>query len=271
MGKIFKVADVSEHNNVTSFKNVDAVMIRCGYGFDNQDKKVIKHIELAKKEKKPFGFYFYSYACTLAESDLEKRWLIDFIKKYKPELPVTIDMEDADGYKVRHGNPNKETLTKICLNLLNAVESAGYYAQLYCNVDWWLNRLESPKLRKFDLWIASWGVSVKPDVSDAEYMWQYTSSANVDGLGSRVDMSNAYVNYPQIIKAKGLNGWKKKDTSLKVGDKVKVKKAINYDTGKPFAVYYKNYDVLEIKGERVVIGIGKTVTSAIDIDNIEKL
>ena len=112
-------------------------------------------------------------------------------------------MEDADGYKVRHGNPNKETLTKICLNLLNAVESAGYYAQLYCNVDWWLNRLESPKLRKFDLWIASWGVSVKPDVSDAEYMWQYTSSANVDGLGSRVTCQMLMLIIPKLSKQKG--------------------------------------------------------------------
>lgn len=58
--------------------------------------------------------------------------------------------------------------------------------------------------------------------------------------------------------------------SINVGDKVKVVKNITY-TGKSFKTYYKTYDVLEVKGDRVVIGIGDTITCAINISNIEKV
>lgn len=57
---------------------------------------------------------------------------------------------------------------------------------------------------------------------------------------------------------------------INVGDKVKVINAIQYN-GEPFVLYYDTYDVLEINGDRVVIGIGDTVTCAINLNNIEKL
>lgn len=62
--------------------------------------------------------------------------------------------------------------------------------------------------------------------------------------------------------------------TLHVFDKVKVLKAIQYN-GQPFKTYYEIYDVIEIKGDRVVIGIitpkEKTVTCAININNIRKV
>ena len=58
--------------------------------------------------------------------------------------------------------------------------------------------------------------------------------------------------------------------NIKVGDKVKVLNNIQYN-GEPFVIYYDFYDVLEINNDRVVIGIGNTVTCAININNIEKV
>ncbi len=55
---------------------------------------------------------------------------------------------------------------------------------------------------------------------------------------------------------------------FKKGEKVKVLKAINYDNGKKFTLWYDAYDVIDVDGNRAVIGIGKTVTSAIHIENI---
>lgn len=57
--------------------------------------------------------------------------------------------------------------------------------------------------------------------------------------------------------------------SIAVGDKVKVLKAVTYD-GKAFKTYSDKYDVIEVKGDRVVIGIGKTVTAAVKIGNLAK-
>lgn len=60
------------------------------------------------------------------------------------------------------------------------------------------------------------------------------------------------------------------ESGLKKGDKVKVLKAITY-TGKPFVTWYKVYDVLEISGDRIVIGIGRTVTAAVNRNNLQKV
>lgn len=54
---------------------------------------------------------------------------------------------------------------------------------------------------------------------------------------------------------------------FKVGDTVKVLRNVTY-TGGNFKLYYDKYTVLSISGDRVVIGIGKTVTCAIHKDNI---
>ena len=58
--------------------------------------------------------------------------------------------------------------------------------------------------------------------------------------------------------------------NIKVGDKVEVLKNIQYN-GKPFRSYYKIYNVIEIKNDRVVIGINNIVTGAINIKNIRRI
>lgn len=55
---------------------------------------------------------------------------------------------------------------------------------------------------------------------------------------------------------------------IKAGDKVKVLNAVTY-TGQKFKTYYDEYDVIQVNGDRAVIGIGKTVTAAININNIQ--
>lgn len=57
---------------------------------------------------------------------------------------------------------------------------------------------------------------------------------------------------------------------LKKGDKVKVLKGITYE-GQKFIVWYSQYNVLEVDGNRVVIGIGKTVTAAVHKKNLQKI
>ena len=52
------------------------------------------------------------------------------------------------------------------------------------------------------------------------------------------------------------------------GGKVKVLKAVTY-TGKSFKTCYDTYDVLQVNGDRVVIGVGKTVTAAVSKTNLQ--
>ena len=55
---------------------------------------------------------------------------------------------------------------------------------------------------------------------------------------------------------------------ISVGDKVKVLKAETY-TGGTFKTYYPIYDVLQVSGDKIIIGIGKTVTAAVKSSNIQ--
>ena len=68
----------------------------------------------------------------------------------------------------------------------------------------------------------------------------------------------------------GLNENTSNGNTISVGDKVKVTNAIQYD-GSSFAVYFDTYDVIEVSGDRVVIGQGSEVTCAINIKNITKV
>jgi murein DD-endopeptidase MepM/ murein hydrolase activator NlpD len=66
------------------------------------------------------------------------------------------------------------------------------------------------------------------------------------------------------------------NTAIKAGDWVTVKDVMVgglgklYDGGN-FKVYYSVYDVIQVSGNRVVIGIGKTVTAAVNANILIKL
>ena len=60
------------------------------------------------------------------------------------------------------------------------------------------------------------------------------------------------------------------DQTIRKGDKVKVLKAQTYNGG-TFKTYYDEYDVIQVNGDRVVIGIGKTVTAAVKASNLQKV
>ena len=63
---------------------------------------------------------------------------------------------------------------------------------------------------------------------------------------------------------------KSTEPMFKKGDKVKVINPVTYD-GKKFVAWYKQYTVFEVDKNRVVIGIGNTVTAAIHKKNLQKI
>lgn len=86
--------------------------------------------------------------------------------------------------------------------------------------------------------------------------------------------------YPEIMKLNNMTTTiivvgdtiklPKINTKINKGDKVKVINAISYE-GKPFKLFHKQYDVIQVNNDRVVIGIGKIITSSINIKNIQKI
>lgn len=57
--------------------------------------------------------------------------------------------------------------------------------------------------------------------------------------------------------------------SIGVGDTVRVTNAVTYD-GVPFKCWYDTYQVMELNGDRAVIGVGGQVTAAINVSNLRR-
>lgn len=268
-------ADVSEHNSISHMRNVDGVMIRSSWGHFTKDAKVAKHVSLAESAGIPYGFYHYSYALNVSQAKEEVSGMINLIKQYKPTLPIAIDMEDADGYKAKNGNPSKQVLTDICEEFCYQLEKAGYYAMIYANLSWWKNKLIQSQLAKYDRWLAQWGVN-QPSLKCG--IWQYTSAGRVNGFNGNVDLSESYHDYAAIIKEHGLNNYKKTGNSttvkptktFKVGDSVKVTKNVDYNGTKLDSwVLNATFEIIEISGNRIVIGRNGAVTAAMDKANLK--
>ena len=146
---------------------------RCGYGQDlasQDDAQFQRSYEQCRGFGIPFGCYFYSYALTAAGAESEKGHLKRLLAGKNLELPVFVDMEDADGYKSRNGGiPDRQTNTDIARELCEFILSLGYRAGYYCNKDWAENHLYPDQLTKYLFWYARPGVS-EPDKPC--YLWQ---------------------------------------------------------------------------------------------------
>lgn len=95
----------------------------------------------------------------------------------------------------------------------------------------------------------------------------FKSMKNAEVLLDKVQNSgfdDAFISHiDESIKTDGID-------EIKVGDKVKVLKAVTY-TGNSFKMYYSKYDVFEVKGDRIVIGVGTVVVAAVHKDNLKKV
>lgn len=210
---MFKGIDVSAHQGRIDWAKVknsgiQFAILRLGIGSDisSQDDAYFEaNVQGCESVGLPWGAYLYSYALNLEDARSEVQHALRLLNGKRPEYPVFFDMEDADGYKAKHGMPSNQGLVDICKTFLLGIEDAGYYASLYASLSWLNNQLNSSELDRFDKWVAQWNKSCS--YKKPYGIWQYTDSGKVDGINGNVDMNIAYTNYPEIIKQSGLNGF----------------------------------------------------------------
>ena len=212
----FKGIDVSRHNGVIDWAKVkaDAVqfaMIRAGYGKGNIDDKFTRNITECNRLGIPCGVYWFSYAYTVEMAQNEAKAVLSAVKPYKLEYPIAFDFEDDS---VSYASKNGVKITKgLATNLVKAfcgeIEKNGYYAVNYANPNFLSNYFDPALLKKYALWLAHWVSGDSP--SQNCVMWQYSSTGKVNGISGSVDMNRGYVDFPKVIKEKGLNGFKKEE------------------------------------------------------------
>lgn len=173
--------DISKHNgniNLEPYKG-QFVIIRVGYGHFHLDEKFERNVNECKRLGIPFGVYHYSYALTEADAEAEARGVLNAISKYKNDIKVGVwfDMEDADGYKKKHGFKfSNSTIAPICFKFCKMIEDAGYYSGIYTSSSW-LDYVKGLNDR-FDKWVANWGKNdgtQHTNTSQSGTIQQYTS------------------------------------------------------------------------------------------------
>ena len=181
--------DISSHQGDIDFSKlkeagVEFVMIRVGYGYDNQnylDKKFEEYIKAANENDIDVGVYYYSYASSSSEAKKQAKWVLKQIKKYKVTLPVVFDWEEWSNFN--EYNLSFFGLTSLADDFLSIIKSNGYDGMLYGSKNYLENIWMNPK---HDIWLAQYAKEVS---YQGEYkMWQLCENGYVDGIDGYVDI-----------------------------------------------------------------------------------
>lgn len=149
----------------------------------------------------PVGVYYYTYAQDKATADAELAKLREAIKGKIFEYPIVIDVEDNSLKPL-----SADALTDLVEYAVKKIEGWGYYAMVYTYLYYQNTELNMSRLAKYDLWLAAY-VKNRP-TAPKHGIWQYSGSGKVNGINGDVDLNISYIDYAEVIKKAGLNGWK---------------------------------------------------------------
>lgn len=204
--------DLSKHNGTVDFNAIKNaghtfVILRVGYGVNGtKDPKFEEYYQQAKAVGLKVGAYYYSYALNVSGAENEANNFLNYVAGKQFEMPVYIDMEDADNYKQKNGFPSNSTLNQICNRFCEIVQSHGYYVGVYASQSWFASKLTL--LGDYTKWIARYGSNngtMQYDYSDGYGMYQFTSNYKLNG--KTFDRNISYVDFTSAIKTNGLNGY----------------------------------------------------------------
>ena len=224
------------------------------------DRYFSKNIESACKAGIRCGVYHYLTAKTVKEAQTEANHFIETIKPYKDRISLwaAVDVEE-DKYLPK----NKNLLTDIVRAFCEAVRSSGFAPMVYANRNYLVSRMND--ISDYPLWLALWRNKDNiPDGYTNMKIWQW-GAEKVDGIANPVDSNFGYFDPP-------VSDGEYADSGIRAGDKVKVIHPILYGTkNRRFMRWYSSYDVIQVTGDRVVIGRGNTVTAAVSASNLQRI
>ncbi|ALG49367.1 GH25 family lysozyme [Clostridium perfringens] len=193
--------DVSEHQGRINWEQVkdqvDFVMLRAGYGRNNIDKQFVRNIQECNRLNIPVGIYWFSYAWNEEMAKNEAKYVLEAIKPYKVDYPISYDLEyDTLNYAKKNGVTIGKRLATDMINVFcSTIENAGYKAMNYANPDFINNKFYSNEVN-YPLWLAWYGVSEDKAKAYNSAIWQFSESGSMDGIGTNsVDMNYCYEDF----------------------------------------------------------------------------
>lgn len=221
---ILKGIDVSYCQNEVDWDTakasglVDFAILRAGYGRETSqvDTQFERNYAACKRLGIPCGAYWFSYAMSSDEAKREAQVFLQTIKGKSFEYPVYMDLELAKQFAL-----GKAACSAIVDAFLSVLEQSGYYAGLYCSTYYLDNYLSDSIKSRYTVWCAQY--ASKCTYQNPYGIWQYNVAGNeeydiigqksIPGIIGECDMDYCYTDYPAIIKAAGLNGFAKSETT----------------------------------------------------------
>ena len=234
--------DVSKYNGYPDWKKakqsgVQFAILRLGsgYGGGYVDKTFEYNYRECKKAGVGVGVYVASYLNISTEIDMTLKAL----KGKQLEYPIYFDIED---FSLSGRSYTNTQLTNYAVRFCSEVERAGYYVGIYSNKAFLDSRLYWERIKKYDIWIAHWNKNV--NYAGKYGMHQYTNKGQWRGIPSTgeggVDTNWCFVDYPNLMKKLGLNGYKKQKAEVKGLSKMEEEKLL--DQIKQTVVTYEDRD-----------------------------
>lgn len=144
------------------------------------------------------GAYYYTYATSVAMADAELALVREAVRGKELTMPVCVDVEENRLKKL-----STLDLTNVVAYALEKVEAMGFYAQLYTYTGY-KYELDMARLSsRWDVWLADY-TGKPPAVTFRYNSHQHTSKGSVPGISGDVDLNVTTINYPKIIRKKGL-------------------------------------------------------------------
>lgn len=145
------------------------------------------------------GVYYYTNATSEAMADAELALLRQALRGKELTMPVALDLENEALAVLK---PND--LTNLAAYHLEQIEKMGFFAQLYTYTSYANVHLDMVRLAgRWDIWLADY-TGKTPKVQFKYSAHQHSSEGRVPGISGPVDLDVTTVNYPKIIKTKGL-------------------------------------------------------------------
>ena len=197
-----KVVDISEHNGDINWsiakKEIDGVVLRVGYGQSTLDKYFEKNTTEARKANVSIpAVYHFSYALTPEDARIEAEFVIKQLERlnYDKNTIVYFDYEDDSiRYSKSKGvTPKVTDVISMGQLFVNAIRKAGFKAGIYANSEYynkWFNKFIN--FTDIYFWYADWRKNPDNMLVSICDIHQYSSSGDVGGIKTRVDMNNWY-------------------------------------------------------------------------------
>ncbi len=233
--------DISYCQTSIDWSKVDAQFAIIKAGQRNYtDPMFESHYAGATKRGIPVGAYWFLDKTSLTE-DAARKEADEFIARLRGKqfaYPVFLDLEDP-----AHFDLGKERVSALIRAFLGRVEAAGFWVGLYGSYSSLTTYTAEDIRSRYTIWLAHWGVKKSP-YAGAYGIWQYgveksksnaaweaikatvsdkdeaarldslltagvLSNCSLPGIKGDVDVDYCYVDYPKLIKEKGLNGYGK--------------------------------------------------------------